>query len=484
MPNLRIQALRGVKWTTFSNGAILILQLCQLAVLSRLLSPADYGLMAVTTVVVGFAQCYADMGVSFAIIHQQDVSQEKLSSLYWLNWLVGGLVFLVVAASAPLVAWFYGEPRLTALMLWAALAFLIAPLGQQFHVLLQKQLEFKALSLIEISTVVAGVAFSISAALAGMGVFALVWGGLTAVTMRTALLAILGFRRWRPSMRFQRADLKGFVSFGAYQMGERSINYLGGNLDKLFIGYLLNSQALGYYNMAYQLMLRPLQVLNPILTRVATPIFAKVQDDNGLIRRGYLEMIQIIALVSFPIYAAMLVLAEPLLGALLGDKWLPAVPVFQILTLLGFFYSLGNLLGTILIAKGRADLGFYLNVLMIFLYAAAIWLGAKWGIEGIAWGLVIATGGVLFPVGFFLRWRLVEMRPDEYVKAFVPILFDVSIVSVLVYFLNSKLSAAIGGGHWHRLAIFMACGMLIYSALLYLRHKPLLKRLWQHRISS
>jgi lipopolysaccharide exporter len=338
--------------------------------------------------------------------------------------------------------------------------------------------------LIEIGAVIAGVIVSICAALAGMGVFALVWGGLAAVATKTALLAIPGFRRWRPSFRFQLKDLKGFVSFGAFQMGERSINYLGGNLDKLVIGYLLNSQALGYYNMAYQLMLRPLQVLNPVLSRVAMPIFAKVQNDNGLIRRGYLEMIEIIALVSFPIYATMLVLAEPLLGALLGDKWLPAVPVFQILSLLGFFYSLGNLLGTILIAKGRADLGFYLNLLMILLYAVAIWLGAKWGGEGVAWGLVIATGCGLFPVGFLVRWQLVEMRPLEYLKAFVPMLVDAAIVSVVVYWLNLKLGVAIGGGHWYRLAVFSLCAMMIYSLLLYLRHKAMLQRLWRQRIVS
>jgi lipopolysaccharide exporter len=462
---LRKQAFSGIKWTSLSSSITTVLSIAQLAYLGRVLLPEDFGLMAMIMVVVGFAQAFADMGISNAIIHYQNDNRAKLSSLYWLNMLAGAAIFFLIIAVKPLIAAFYHEPRLDRLLFLASFVFLITPIGQQSQALLQRELKFGQIAFAEIVSSAAGLVVAVFLAHAGFGVVSLVLAQLAATMVRTLLIASAGFRRWRPSFHFKRSDLKGYVGFGLYQMGERSINYLGGNLDKLLIGSLLGAQPLGYYNVAYQLMTKPFMTFNPIITRVAFPLFAKIQNDNNRLRSGYLDAIRSIAFVLFPVYTGMILLAKPFLFLLVGDKWLPAVSVFQVLCVLGFFYSLGNPLGSLLLAKGRAKMGFQLNVFMIMLYGAAIWFGSAFGVTGIAAGLVLSTALILFPIGFWIRWNLVEMRPVEYVNAFLPMLVGCICMGAALHYLGILLLSSYRD--IKHLLFLVGVGAVLYGAIMY-----------------
>jgi O-antigen/teichoic acid export membrane protein len=462
---LRKQAFSGIKWTTLSSSVTTALSIIQLAYLGRVLLPADFGLMAMIMVVIGFAQAFADMGISNAIIHYQNEDRKQLSSLYWLNIISGAIIFVLIVAVKPLIAAFYHEPRLDSLIFLASFIFLITPIGQQSQILLQRELKFNELAFAEIFSSAAGLGAAVFSAHAGYGVVSLVLGQLANTLVRTLLITYVGFRRWRPLFHFKRSDLKGYVSFGLYQMGERSINYLGGNLDKLLIGRLLGAQSLGYYNIAYQLMTKPIAIFNPIITRVAFPLFAKIQHDDVRLRSGYLDAIRIIAFALFPIYTGMILLAKPFIIVLVGENWLPAVVIFQILCILGYFFSLGNPLGGLLLAKGRADLGFFFNVLMILLYGTAIWFGSRFGLNGIATSLVLSTALVLFPIGFGLRWKLVNLHPVEYVNAFLPMLAGSLVMGVALHYLgvfmltDYTITA--------QLLFSTGIGALIYIAIMY-----------------
>lgn len=458
--SLMRSAIAGIKWTSASTIVVTLVQLAQLAVLARLLQPSDFGLMAMGMVVIGFGQTFADMGVSNAIIHRQDATADQLSSLYWLNLAVGLVLFILVVALAPLVAAFYAEPRLRDLLLASAFMFLIAPIGQQFQALLQKELLFERLAKVEVTVTVFGFLIAILSALAGQGAFALVWCQLAVVTGTTLLLARLGGRVWRPRLHFALADLQGYLGFGLYQMGERSLRHLTVNLDKVLIGRLLGAQALGVYSVAYQLMIRPMQALNPIVTRVAFPIFSRIQTDDTRVRRGYLRMIQIIAFVSMPMYLGLFAVADPVITALLGARWHAAVGVFQILVFLGLGYSLGNPLGSLLLAKGRADLGFWCNVVALVLYGVAVTIGTRWGVEGVAWAILLTAVAILFPLEFALRWYLVRMRPIEFLRSFLPFLALGAFVAGVVM----AADRALGFDSPHlRLAILVPVGIAAYA---------------------
>jgi lipopolysaccharide exporter len=389
MSELRARATVGVLWNVASVGSGAVLQIVQLVVLARLLAPSDFGLTGMAMLVVGAAQMFNDLGVSAAIVQRKDTSREQLSSLYWLTIAAGLILAVIVAGSAPVVAWLFREPRLLPLMPWTALLFVVTPIGQQFQLLAQRDLRFRRLALIDIFSSVVGTALAIAAALGGAGVLALVWGPLAGVALKAVALAIPGWAESRPLLRFRRSDLAGFISFGLYQLGERTTNYLISRIDQILVGGLLGATQLGYYNFALNLVTVPIWRLSGILTSVAFPVFAKVHHEVDRLRRGYMELVLAIMLISSPILFGTAAIAPVLLPVVFGAKWLPAVTLLQILSLVMLFRSHGNPIGALLLARGRADLGFWWCLGVVLAQIPAVIVGARLGDAlGVAWSLV------------------------------------------------------------------------------------------------
>lgn len=390
----------------------------QLAVLARLLSAEDFGLMAMIGVVVSYGQAYADMGISSAIIHRQDTSNEQLSSLYWLNILSGSVIFLIILGSSPIIVAIFGEPRLSVLLPWSALIFLISPIGHQFQILLQKELMFKHLGIIEIGSSFIGFVITASLALLGMGVFSLIIGQIATTGVRALILATIGFRRWRPQFRFVKTDLSGYVSFGLYQMGEKSINYLNTNLDKLLIGSLLGAQALGYYSLAWSLIIQPSAKINPVITKVAFPVFAKIQDNVKRLQTGYLTVLKMLNVVNFPLMIGLAATAHVFVPVVFGKQWIAIIPLVQVLSFVGLSRSTGNPVGSLLLAKGRADLGFKWNLLLLFLQIPGIFVGgALAGLIGVAIALLVLQIIYFLPSYHLLIKPLLQCTLTQYVQA-------------------------------------------------------------------
>ena len=419
-PSLRKRATQGVRWNGASMLAATLLQLIQTAVLARLLPPSEFGLMGLVLVATGFAQALSDFGLGSAIIYRQTSDGKQLSSLFWANALGGVGIFLIAAACAPLAASIYGEPVLARLLPASALAFLVAPMGQPLAAILQRDLRFQRLFACEILGSAGGAAVAVFSAWKLGNAFALVWGQLASTILRSAALWMLA--GWRPSARLRLEDLRPHLSFGLYQTGQRLVNFLAQNLDKLIIGRLLGTSALGYYTVAYQLMVRPMLLLNPVVTRVAFPVFARMAGDVRRLKEGYLEMIRLVAFVMLPLYLSMFAASGPLIRTMLGAAWMPAEPVFRALVLLGLIQCLGNPLDSLLLALGKAKLAFWFNVLALGLYAVAIPLGSHFGLAGIAYAMLAACGLVMVPADLWLRWALARMTPGEYAKAWLPFL--------------------------------------------------------------
>ena len=187
-------------------------------------------------------------------------------------------------------------------------------------------------------------------------------------------------------------------------------------------------------------------------------------------------MFRFTALAMFPVYLGMIVLAQPLFLLLFGEQWLPAVRVFQVLALLGFFYSIGNLLGSLLVGKGRPDIGFNFNVVVFFLYGIAVWIGTGYGMEGVAWGLVITTGLILFPIDFWIRWYLIQMRPMEYLGAFAPMFISGLLMGGLVYMTHHYMG--LFGNTIKSLLFSIFIGGTAYFSLIYFWQRDAVFRLW------
>lgn len=425
---LRKKATSGARWTATATVIRVMTQFVQIAILARLLDVSDFGLFEMIMIAMVVGQAFGDAGVNNAIIHFQNATRKELSSLYWLNMLAGWVVFAVTWLVVPLVAELYSEPRLTDLLRYTAVVFVITPIGQQFQLLLERDLRFRRVAFYEVVAIVLGSAISISMAFLGYGVMSLVALIISQGTIKSLLLASYGWRSHRPMFRLHWSECKRFVSFGAYQMAERGLNILGQHLDKLLIGLLIGMEPLGYYGQAYRLIVRPYQVINPIFTRVAFPVFSRVQKDLKRLNSGFLELISVVSAIMFPVYGALMAFAEPVVLIQLSAKFESAIPLMQILSIVGVFYALGNPFGSILLARGRADISFYLNVVRVVGFTGGILIGAQYGVEGIAWALVVVVAGIMFPTGIWIRYRLLGMKPGIYFAAFLPFLLITIVV--------------------------------------------------------
>jgi O-antigen/teichoic acid export membrane protein len=400
-----------------------------------------------------------------------------LSSLYWLGLAAGFILAILVALVAPLVALFFAEPKLTNLIRLAGLSFLIAPIGLQFQLLFQKNLDFRPMALVEIPSSMAGVIVAALSALNGLGVISIVLGSLVTAIVKAVAFLWVGNRRWPLSLECSPSEVKELLSFGAFQVGERTVNFCARNLDKALIGWLLGAASLGIYNTAYQLMQKPLQLVQPLTTRIATPLFVHVRGDKRRIASAYLLVVELSAIVLFPVFALMGLLANPLVDILLGPGWLPLVPVFQCLCVLGCFYAIGFPIGSLLMACRRADLSFWLNVWGLVPFALAFALGYRFGLVGIAIALVVAQALGLFSVGFWLRQKLVGMSATQFLGAIsAPFLIVTTSSALLAVF----LAIAKPRGDMDQLALGTLLFLVVYAGLLLTFRRSFLVKVWHH----
>jgi O-antigen/teichoic acid export membrane protein len=473
--SLRNAVARGVTWTSTSAGVLFFLGFAQTAALAHFLDPRDFGLMAALAVVLGFGRAFGDMGISSAIIARHTTSRATLSSLYWLNLAAGISVTLAVAASAPLVADFYNESQLRELLPLAALVFLIRAFGQQFFVLFEREMQFKSLAKIEVASSAVSTAAAIAAAASGAGVYALIVATLTQSTVWSVLLVIRGWRAWRPSFHFRIADVRGYLGFGLYQMGDRSVNFLSSNVDYLLIGRFLGVDALGAYSLAYQLVVKPVASFNPIVTRVAFPAFARRQDNEVALRNGYLEMIRLIAFALTPALVALAATAPVLVPVLFGDKWNSAIVLIEILALTGLLRALSNPVGSLFLAKDRPDIGFKVNVGILAVMTAALYAAVQVSLTTVA---VVETAVVA--AAFFL-WilivrKMLSLSIRRYAEALVSPLLYAAIAGCVMRGVVEMVPNNISG---QATALFAALlgGASVYILLTVAFERPYLRRL-------
>jgi len=470
--SLRTLATHSVRWNGASILTLTVLQLFQTIFLARLLSPEQFGLIGLVLIAAGFAQSISDFGLGNAIIFKQTSDQKQLSSIYWANVFGGVSVFFITISLTPILARFYQENTLRLLIPAASITFLISPFGLPMMSILQRDLKFKKIFFCETTSSILGAVTAIFFAWKLKNAFAIIWGQLATTIIRTVFLVI--FSQWKPSIHFKLEDLRTHFSFSMYQTGQKLINFLVQNLDKILIGKLLGTNALGFYTMAYQLMSRPILLLNPIITRVAFPVFSRMHGNIPRIKLAYLGMIQYIAFVMMPLYLCMYVTSESIIQTFLGNSWISINVVFKILLILGLIQSLGNPLDSLLLALGKAKISFWFNVYALILYAIAIPIGAQFGLNGVALGLLIVCGCILVPSDLWLRWVTSKMTPGEYANAWFPFFIIGLIVAIFLFVLTSMLQML---PPYFLLIIQVCAGIVFYLGIAFIWDRKFIIRI-------
>ncbi|MBE0472254.1 MAG: MOP flippase family protein [Methyloprofundus sp.] len=471
--SLRNKTVSGVKWTSLSMVIVTVTQLLQLVILARFLSPVEFGLMAIMMVVIGFSQAFMDMGISNAIIHRQQISHTQLSSLYWLNIFSGLVLFCIVFLLAPLIAGFYEEPGLLEPLMWLSSVFIIVAIGNQYRILCQKELQFNLMAKVEMTAAVVSLTVAVVLAIKGFGVYALVGAMLAQASVSSLLFLIIGFKQHhRPAFVYHHRDLKGFYSFGLYQMGERSINYIGTNVDKLLIGKFVGMEATGFYNMAWHLIIYPVSKINPVINKVAFPVYAKVQENSEALNRYYSLTVRALSLVTVPILAFLGLHSSDVVLVVFGEGWETTATLVAFLSLIGILRALGNPGGAIVLALGHAHAGFLWNLFWVPLIFISLYVALNINpsvevVPMVLLGLSLTFGwGWHFMIAYYAKIRYLNVALH---------FLKIMIVCFVIAWLSKELINALDiSNAFVRLAIAgLVCGLL-YLPYLYLFENEIL----------
>lgn len=418
--SLRKQTLSGVKWTTVASFANVAGSLLRVAVLARYLEKQDFGLMALVLFVLGFTNLFADMGISSAILHKQNISKSEYHSLYWLNTFVSiGLYILVVAIAIP-VGVFYDEPRLPGLLMIMGTNILIVSIGNQFRVIEQKKLHFKYLACVEVVSLILSVFASILMAINGYGVYSLIIPSLIQSAVSNLCFLVRGLKRHGLGLHFSWKESIPFLKIGSFRVGSQIINYFNKGLDTLLIGKFLGMEALGPYSIAKQFVFRPQRLINPVLTRVASPVLARFQSEPEKLRANYLKMVKAISSISIPLYASIIIFAPIVIPLIYGKSFPSLVPLVQILSAYMAFRSIGNPIGSLVVATGRTDLEFSWNFGTLLTTPVIIYYGCQYGAIGAAFALLASQALYYLPSWLFLSRPMAQISLKQYLYAATP----------------------------------------------------------------
>ncbi|WP_318357951.1 MOP flippase family protein [Enterobacter sp.] len=377
--SLREKTISGAKWSAMATLIIIGLGLVQMTWLARIIDNHQFGLLTVSLVIIALADTLSDFGIANSIIQRKEISHLELTTLYWLNVGLGLVVCVAMFLLSGLIADALNNPDLESLIKTLSLAFVLIPHGQQFRALMQKELEFRKIGMIETVSVMAGFSFTVISAWYWPLALTAILGYLVNTTVRTLLFGFFGRKIYRPGLHFSLASVNSNLRFGAWLTADSVINYVNTNLSTLVLARILGASVAGGYNLAYNVAVVPPMKLNPIITRVLFPAFAKIQDDMEKLRLNFYKLLSVVGIINFPILLGLMVVANHFVPLVFGEKWNSIIPILQLLCIVGLLRAVGNPVGSLLMAKARVDISFKFNVFKTFLFVPAIIAGGHLG---------------------------------------------------------------------------------------------------------
>ncbi len=431
---MKTQALKGLQWTTFSAAFNALIQFLRVAILVRLLEKSDFGLMAIVMMILGFTGLFSDMGIGSAILHKKEITDKEYSSLYWFNYGANTILYMIIWGVSGIVAVFYGEPILRILIPLMGLNLFFTALGRQYAVVAQKELQFRLISIVEALTNIFSLIPAIILAYCGFGVYSLIYSTLLASLFSNLIFFLSMRKHHRIQFHFKIFEIKPFLKIGMYQTGGQILNYFNTQFDVIIIGKVLGTEALGIYNLAKNLAMRPAQIINPIITKISAPLLSKMQDDALRLKNSYLLIVRLLSLTNFPIYFFIALMASPILSIVYGMN---DVNMVYILALLSFYYmlrSIGNPIGGLVIAKGRTDIEFYWNVGMFIFFPVCVYIGSQYSVLGAAFAQLLMMVLNYVPGWYFLVRKLISVSLGEFARQSSTFLLFSLTSSIITYF--------------------------------------------------
>ncbi len=453
-------AIKGVAWMGAEKWANHLVSLAVFVVLGRLLAPSAFGLVAAASVLILFLRIVVDQGFSRALVQRADLTADHVDTAFWTAVATGVFFTLVVAAGAPLVARLFSQPQLVSVVRALSVVCLLAALDTTQSALAERELNFRVQALRRLVATAVSCGVAVGLAAAGAGVWALVAQALVLEATTVALLWRMV--SWRPRRRFSSACFKELFAFGSRYSGIRVLWFLETNGDDFLVGVFLGPVALGYYVVAYRVLVVFGELFQLTINHVALTTYSKLQDDRQRLHEAFYRSVGLASTVGLPAYTGLAMVAPHLVPAVFGAKWAPSVPVIQALSLVGMADSATAFNHNLLIALGevREELRWWLltTILAIAVFGASV----SFGIDAVAFsyaGLTLA----LWPIRMIRVRALTGISLRAYAWRYVEPLLAAGVMGVAVAAVGE---AAQGLGNVVNLTIEVAVGVIVYPLAL------------------
>lgn len=411
---LRRQLIQGSMWVFLDQFGIQIVSFIVNLILARLLMPSDFGTIALFNVVINISSVLINGGLSSSLIRTPTIDNRDLSTVFWFNIATTMVLYFAIYNIAPVIAGFYHLSVLTNVIRVYSIVLVIDSFVGVQTVLFEKNLDFKTAFKIRFPSIVIGGMFGVFLALTGLGLWSLVLSALLQNLLYT--IQYWFYSDWRPTFEFDYNKFKYHFVFGSRLTLSALLNVVFNNIYTIVIGKRFSEITLGFYNRAESLKNLPINNISIALNKVTYPLFVKFNDDDDKLRNAYRKVLKMVIFIIAPIICIMVIAAESVIGFLLGEKWLPLVPYFQIMAIGALFQPIHQYNLNVLHVKGRSDLYLWLEVIKKLLIVAIVLSSIGYGVLGLVWGQVVLSMISLFIntyyTGKFINYSMLQQLAD------------------------------------------------------------------------
>ena len=387
--DLKRRSIRAFAFIISSQAVMFVLRIGSTAILARLLVPEHFGLFMMVTAITAIAEQFRDLGLSTATIQRPSITYGEVTNLFWINVAAGLSLALATCGTAPLIAAYYQDSRLTSIAAALAITFVLGGLTVQHEALLSRQMKQGQKSLVHLGAFLMSSVLAVVLAVQGFGYWALVWREVV-----RSVLVVIGvwiLCPWAPGWPDRTTNVRGLLGFGSGLTATFILGNVVGSLDRLLIGRAWGPTPVAFYRQAYQLVVTPMNQLMGPLYQVALPGLSMLQSDDARFQRYFCRLVSVVAMVSMPLSIFLAVYAEDITQLVLGEQWLGAANFFRIFAVAGFFRSVRATIGFVLVSRGFSGQLLRLAAADCLLTVSLMTIGLGWGPEGVAMGEAIAV---------------------------------------------------------------------------------------------
>lgn len=468
---IRKSALSGGRWLLFATFFQAGLHLSQLLILARLLTPADFGVVAIVSAFVAITVVFSDFGMSGALIHYPKPNKNILSSLYWFNLIIALVMASTFISIAGAVSDFYNKPDLLYLFWIYSLVFPLGALGAQFKTLTEKELRFSAVVKTEICGAVLGFVVTLLMAAHGYGAYSLALGTLVSVATTSLLCCFYLSRGNRPVWHFDFKEVHKYIHFGGYHIAGTIAHVLRMQTDLFICGYVASSSAMGVYSVTRELSLKVINGVNPVVARIGLPIMAKLPKDKQALRNVYLQTVRMTTSITFPIYIIMVVFSDEVVVLVLGRQWGDGGFYLSVFALWGMVRSISNSAGSLLYAIGQVRKVFWWNLKLLVLFFSVLWGCSVFEeLEWLANSILILQLLVILPTWRYLVFPACGASLKDYIAQFLPAGIAIGISAILGWGITAMLFGLISS--WANLIVSIAIILMCYLVISFWINRP------------